>query len=81
MNRKEINTALAKALAYANCGKFDGKLQWAGTEQWFDILCDGRPVYTIFARNEIQAAILARQVDANTGKLAGKTIKPVARIH
>jgi hypothetical protein len=28
MNRREINQALAKALAYANCGKFDEAQQW-----------------------------------------------------
>ena len=28
MNRSEINRALAKALAYADCGKFDEAEKW-----------------------------------------------------
>lgn len=28
INRSEINTALAKALAYANCGKFQEAQRW-----------------------------------------------------
>lgn len=31
MNRSEINRALAKALAYAECGKFDEAQAWGET--------------------------------------------------
>lgn len=67
-------------LAGSAGGRIRGGVNKMNKTQWFDILVDGKPVYTILADSKELAEKLAAKIDKITGMLTGKSFTVSPRI-